>query len=350
MRTFVGNTIEFKGNNTIGTFTGNYINFSDTLSSHTFNGGGFIGNRISVLGASQFTTSSSSLEIAGNSFTLSPVITASTDGKVYGSKFVLEPDMSSATGGTIRGNQIEITSYSPNSTTEIRGTQTTIEQLLADPQGITYGSVTSIQVNSSNSLSSNLIGQQINVNTTGVDLPTTSYGSRIIMGTNLPLGGTTYGYHISGATSNYAEGDSRFKGSVSINDDDTYVQYVKNTWSATITLEWNSIAGSATYQPTPQGANDFFGSNILPDYANGYGIGDQMYIRINHDLPIASAKSVMHVTMRYIGGGSQESTLVIPTVSLGSTFSTIYFRNADPGGGWGNNAWLRFSATLIETA
>ena len=177
----------FIGNNQINNFTGSYIDFQNT-STHTFNGTQFIGNRIDLLNSSQFTTASSSLEIAGNLFTLSPVITASSNGRVYGNKFVLQPDLSSATGGSIRGNQIEITSYSPNATSQVFGTRHTIEQLSAIPQGETYGAFTSIQVNSVNSLSSDLVGQQINLNTTGVFLPNSSYGSSIIMGGTLPVG------------------------------------------------------------------------------------------------------------------------------------------------------------------
>lgn len=337
----------FAGTSQFGLFTGVEIDLS--LATSLLHSGSFYGTRIALDNTSEFSGS---------------------DRQVYGNYFQFSPDLSAVTGGgSIRGNQIELSGYVPNSSMTAIGSNILIQQTSNVNQGAVYGNNIKTNINSLSSASSTVTGLNIAMNTDSpnYDLPNSSYAINIFNAGKIPASGETYGlkydhygtkglgaeaygYHISGATNNYAEGDSRFKGSVSINDDDTYVQYVKNTWSATITLGWNSISGGITYQPSPQGANDFFGSNILPDYANGYGSGDDLYIRINHTLPIASAKSVMHVTMRYIGGGVQESQFVIPTVSLGSTFSTIYFRNADSGGGWGSNAMVRFSVTLIETA
>jgi hypothetical protein len=343
----------FTGNNAISSFTGNNLDFSSTLSSHTFSGTQFCGNKISLLNSSDFTTLSSALEITGNLFTLSPVITSSSNGKVYGNKFVLQPDLSSATGGTIRGNQIEITSYSPNSTTEIRGTQTTIEQLIADPQGITYGSVTNIQVNSSNSLSSDLIGQQINVNTTGVSLPTTSYGSRIIMGTNLPSPGTAYGYHIVGATDNYAEGASRFKGSVSINNNDSYVQYVKNTWTGWATWGFNVNLVNFSFALDESGLPTGFGGTYATSGAQTAG-GTTAIWRFNHPT-INPNKSTLLATPRFGGAGSApyvgkvESTGLTTFCRITATQSYIIFTNIGSTA-WTNDSLISFSFTLTEWA
>jgi hypothetical protein len=343
----------FTGNNAISSFTGNNLDFSSTLSSHTFSGTQFCGNKISLLNSSDFTTLSSALEITGNLFTLSPVITSSSNGKVYGNKFVLQPDLSSATGGTIRGNQIEITSYSPNSTTEIRGTQTTIEQLIADPQGITYGSVTNIQVNSSNSLSSDLIGQQINVNTTGVSLPTTSYGSRIIMGTNLPSPGTAYGYHIVGATDNYAEGASRFKGSVSINNNDSYVQYVKNTWTGWATWGFNVNLVNFSFALDESGLPTGFGGTYATSGAQTAG-GTTAIWRFNHPT-IDPNKSTLLATPRFGGAGSApyvgkvESTGLTTFCRITATQSYIIFTNIGSTA-WTNDSLISFSFTLTEWA
>jgi hypothetical protein len=343
----------FTGNNAISSFTGNNLDFSSTLSSHTFSGTQFCGNKISLLNSSDFTTLSSTLEITGNLFTLSPVITSSSNGKVYGNKFVLQPDLSSATGGTIRGNQIEITSYSPNSTTEIRGTQTTIEQLIADPQGITYGSVTNIQVNSSNSLSSDLIGQQINVNTTGVSLPTTSYGSRIIMGTNLPSPGTAYGYHIVGATDNYAEGASRFKGSVSINNNDSYVQYVKNTWTGWATWGFNAGIVNFSFALDESGLPTGFSGTYATSGAQTAG-GTTAIWRFNHPT-INPNKSTLLATPRFGGAGSApyvgkvESTGLTTFCRITATQSYIIFTNIGSTA-WTNDSLISFSFTLTEWA
>jgi len=343
MSLFTGNNLQFTGTNTMSSFKGSSTSFTGTstingnftgidldltLATNISHNGNFYGNRIQLDSSSDFLGSSR---------------------QVFGNYFQLAPDLSSGSGGTIRGNQIEITDYLPNATTEIRGTQTTIEQPLANAQGITYGSVTSIQVNSTSSPSSDLVGQLINVNTTGLLHPNASYGSKITMGTARPAGGKTYGYHVVGATDNYAEGASRFNGSVSINDDNASTQYVKNVWHGLIRFGFNHNIHLGAY---------FIDLDTLPtgfsvSYASsGSSGGGPPYTRaqlaLNHP-SINVSTSSMQVQLREGGTypGLTERFGVVSWVILGSTSSTILFTNVDALS-WDTQTMICFNFTLTE--
>ena len=339
----------FAGTSQFGLFTGVEIDLS--LATSLLHSGSFYGTKIALDNTSDFSGSNR---------------------QVYGNYFQFSPDLSAVTGGgSIRGNQIELSGYVPNSSMAAYGSNILIQQTSNVNQGAVYGNNIKTNINSLSSAASAVTGLNIAMNTDSpnYDLPNSSYAINIFNAGEIPASGETYGlkydhygtkglgaeaygYHISGATNNYAEGDSRFKGSVAIQDDpsDTYVQYVKNSWSGTWTIGWDGQNGSTTYYPTTDAVNDF-GVGAIVDYTSGTGGATSMIIYLDHPIAINAAKSVMHVTIRRMGVEPRESLQVIASVSLGNTQTRIDFRAMDGASTWDTTAFarLRFNYTLIET-
>jgi hypothetical protein len=344
-----GNLISLTGTTSVGTFIGSDISLISATS--VLHSGDFYGTRIALDGSSDF---------------------SGANRQVYGNYFQFSPDLSAVTGGgSIRGNQIELSGYVPNSSMAAYGSNILIQQTSNVNQGAVYGNNIKTNINSLSSAASAVTGLNIAMNTDSpnYDLPNSSYAINIFNAGEIPASGETYGlkydhygtkglgaeaygYHISGATNNYAEGASRFKGSVAIQDDpsDTYVQYVKNSWSGTWTIGWDGQNNSATYYPGTDAANDF-GVGAIVDYTSGTGGATSMIIYLDHTIPINAAKSVMHVTIRRMGVEPRESLQVIASVSLGNTQTRIDFMAMDGASTWDTTtlARLRFNYTLIET-
>ena len=171
------------------------------------------------------------------------------------------------------------------------------------------------------------------------------------MGTNLPLGGTTYGYHIAGATDNYAEGASRFKGSVSINDDNAYTQYVKNTWTGWATWGFNVNLVTFSFALDESGLPTGFGGAYAPSGAQTAG-GTTAIWRFNHPT-IDPNKSTLLATPRFGGAGAApyagyvESTGLTTFCRVAPTQSYIIFTNVGATA-WTNQTLISFSFTLTE--
>ena len=352
----------FSGSSEIGLFTGMEIDLS--LATSVLHSSSFYGTKIALDNTSVFSGSNR---------------------QVYGNFFQLNPNLSSATGGSIRGNQIEIDNYIPNSTTTVRGSQLTLSQIDNIAQGETYGININLLINSINSASSNVTGLNLTMNTGGLSysLPNESYSINIFNSGDVPAGGETYGlkydyfgtlgdaasqaygYHISGATANYAEGDSRFNGSVSINDDDTNTQYVKNVWHGWITFGFNATQDSAPGWYAYYVDHELPNANFIPQYDGGAGVTNpsrgldvgspnrRAILYLKHPT-ISTRKSTMQVTMRNGGasGANIERTAVTNYVSLGASESAIYFDNVDDTGGydWTTQTWISFAFTLTEWA
>jgi hypothetical protein len=334
---FTGNLLSISGTNSISTFKGD-----DVLITGTLNVGNFTGFNLDLTGATLITHSGNT-NFNGVQIKLdnSSNFIGSSIGDIFGTRVDLSPDMDSGTGGALRGHQINLLDYRPNATTQVYGTRTNIRQEVSLPQGIIVGSLLDLSINNDGSSSNTMIGQEIKLNTSGFSLPPTSYGSYIQMGTNILGGGVAYGIYIKDATDNHLEGDTRIKGSLSVNSNDSYTQYIKNVWHGWVHLGFNT---------TNLALDSYYIDEQLP---TGFSVNHEppssvTRIRIILDHPSISNRRIVQVTMRYIGGGGiQESVAVIPTVDIISPTQTgIYFD--DQAGSWGNNTRLGFNFNIVE--
>ena len=336
----------FAGNNTIGSFTGNNLDFSSTLSSHTF-GGSFYGNKISLGNSSDF---------------------SGANRQVFGNYFQLGPDLSAVTGSAaLRGSLVELSGYVPNSVTEIRGSDLLIQQtdgLLN--QGAIFGNNIRLNVNSLGSAASTVTGLNITMNTSSFyTLPNLSYGINIVNSGELTssgttyglkynytdstivLGGKAYGYYIEGNTDNYTEGDSRFNGSVAVNDSTILVpQYISNVWHGVVIFGFNKGVTNSVYsisELVPDGFNMDEASSTVPDPA---------YVRIVLTHPAISSNTVWQVTPRHVQGIDGANRFDLMTVERPSATTTIIaIRDMDALGGgssWDSNTHIGFFFSVFD--
>jgi hypothetical protein len=348
---FLGSSISFTGTTNItGNFTGVEIDLSSATS--VAHNGSFYGTKIALDNFSDF---------------------SGANRQVFGNYFQLAPDLSAVTGSAaLRGSLVELSGYVPNSVTEIRGSDLLIQQTNgALNQGAIFGNNIRLSVNSVGSAASSVTGLNITMNTSSFyTLPNLSYGINIVNSGTLTSSGTTYGlkynytdstivsggkaygYYIEGNTDNYTEGDSRFKGSVSINTDSTKTfnpglgntllpQYVKNVWHGWFAIGFNNAMPTSMFAISQQ-VPDGFDWTETDTTNNRVPSTSTAFMRLLH--PTLSSKAVIQVTPRY--GGSDGNTATLITVSPGTTFTTIYFR--DLASTWTNDTKIGFFFSVFD--
>jgi len=340
----------FSGSSQFGTLTGMEIDLSFATSiAHS---GNFYGTKIALNNTSDF---------------------SGANRQVFGNYFQLAPDLSAVTGsGALRGSLVELSGYVPNSVTEIRGSDLLIQQTNgALSQGAIFGNNIRLNVNSLGSAASAVTSINITMNTSSLyTLPNLSYGINIANAGEIPASGETYGlkynhfgtkgagasaygYYIEGNTDNYTEGDSRFKGSVSINTDSTKTfnpglgnlllpQYVQNVWHGWFEVQFANTPGAQIFYVN-QDVPDGFDWNELDLVNNTVASSSTAYIRVLH--PTLSSKAVWQVTPKY-GSGGLGQICTIFTVSSGTTFSTIYMKDAT--GDWAASNRIAFFFSVFE--
>jgi hypothetical protein len=348
---FLGSSISFTGTTNIdGTFTGIEIDLSAATS--ILHDGNFYGNNMSINGSSNFSGSNR---------------------QVYGNYFQISPNLSSVTGGgSIKGSHVEISGYTPNSGMTTYGSDILIEQTLNFSQGQVYGNSIRTNINSINSPARAVTGLNIemNIDSPYYTLPNNSYGINIVNQGTIPANRSTYGlnyqhlgtkgldsaaygYYLSGTTDNYAEGDSRFKGSVSNNNNDSYVQYVKNTWTGWATWGFNVNLVTFSFALDESGLPTGFDGAYANSGAQAAG-GTTAIWRFDHPT-IDPNKSTLLVTPRFGGAGSApyvgkvESTGLTTFCRITATQSYIIFTNIGSTA-WTNDSLISFSFTLTEWA
>jgi hypothetical protein len=179
--TLYGSQISFNNINSITNFYGSHVSFGSLIAGDlTTISGNFYGSRINIpTGTVDFT--GASREIFGSQFILGENDFTGSSADVIGSKILLSPNLDASSGSILRGSNIDLFNYIPASDTEVRGSSITIKpkEPTAYAMGAIYGQTIDINSDMDNALSSDIYGINIQLNTGGKPLPTTSYGVRV---------------------------------------------------------------------------------------------------------------------------------------------------------------------------